>query len=695
MAISQFDRPAEMQLIDTYVPIPFQELAAAGQSKQESFDRALATEDLLTNQLMETPALNEIQLPGTDTRVSLEDAYLVDEAKKGYEDRMEGLSKSYRDKASPEYQNEMRGLVREMRQAFGSQGVFGKAKSNYNEYRRVQELISKNPDILPHRLSGIATELQAGVRPGQIANLQVTSTPSKGTDVTEKLTGLLKNIKTTLNTKGTYSYRDNFGRIVDVKKEEISPQRVKEIAMAEMLTNPALQDELTNMARHSQLTGRDFDITDYVDQVGNIMGATFMQEDVDLGNKFDPYLLAQQKAGLEGESGDIPFSFEGVIQDPNRSKISSPLGMADAKSTAQERVETTDKQLLALENQLDDQGRLFEGGVDVTWKHSEAKRNAINAQREQFDLEQQDQKLKEKAGISDWQIKENYTSEQIEEARNEAASTAVFAFSNRNTFATREQLQQIGESTKDTDAYKGFLGKDKTGKSFSERSKDYKNLLETDAEFKNRNVNFNSIPGDTKKQGTPLGYLNTEGVKNFVLSGNQEVRWHESERSGALESDDYAEADPSKSTINFWGFDTRTGKGGQLIVKMDLRDAEGNKIGTAETKAPRGFRATLLQQGTLQPTEIDLEEQILGQFGPEGSYTRTGNVQVGFDNDSRFEVHVKAPSAVTGNRWLVSMPNKKGDIQEVPYDRRDQMVSALGNLYLTNLKKNQENKNTL
>ena len=54
MAITGYTNPAQMQLIDTYVPIPFQELAQAGAQKQNYYDQGvaqeMATQDILAQQ---------------------------------------------------------------------------------------------------------------------------------------------------------------------------------------------------------------------------------------------------------------------------------------------------------------------------------------------------------------------------------------------------------------------------------------------------------------------------------------------------------------------------------------------------------------------------------------------------------------------------------------------------------------------
>lgn len=42
MSVNRFSKPSEQHVMNTYVPLPFQEILAAGQARQSIYDRSLA-----------------------------------------------------------------------------------------------------------------------------------------------------------------------------------------------------------------------------------------------------------------------------------------------------------------------------------------------------------------------------------------------------------------------------------------------------------------------------------------------------------------------------------------------------------------------------------------------------------------------------------------------------------------------------
>ena len=160
MAISGYSTPAEMQLIDTYVPIPFQELAQAGAQKQNYYDQGVAQEMASQDILSQQYGMNQISLPGTGEVVKLGDNEIVKQRTQSYEDKITELSKSYRDKSSPEYRNELKRIVSDLRKDIGPDGVFGQAVKNREVEAKLQQMYANNPEAFTYRYADVLGDVK-------------------------------------------------------------------------------------------------------------------------------------------------------------------------------------------------------------------------------------------------------------------------------------------------------------------------------------------------------------------------------------------------------------------------------------------------------------------------------------------------------------------------------------------------------
>ena len=92
MAINPYMTPAEQPMVDTYVPIPFQEMAQAGAMTQARYEDAMAREEALGLELANLQGLSSVALPGLaganipveQQRISLPDAQVVASAREEY-----------------------------------------------------------------------------------------------------------------------------------------------------------------------------------------------------------------------------------------------------------------------------------------------------------------------------------------------------------------------------------------------------------------------------------------------------------------------------------------------------------------------------------------------------------------------------------------------------------------------------------
>jgi len=134
MAISRYDTPAQLQLMNTYVPLPYQELMAGLQAKEKQQAAALAGVAKIGD--LETQALNLGNLPeGTDYERVLK-------VQKEIDDKIDALS-SGMDLTTPEGKRAERDLYKYARKVYGQSGIMTAAQASYNARVKLQDEYNK------------------------------------------------------------------------------------------------------------------------------------------------------------------------------------------------------------------------------------------------------------------------------------------------------------------------------------------------------------------------------------------------------------------------------------------------------------------------------------------------------------------------------------------------------------------------
>lgn len=134
MAISRYDTPAQLQLMNTYVPLPYQELMAGLQAKEKQQAAALTGVAKIGD--LETQALNLGNLPeGTDYERVLK-------VQKEIDDKIDALS-SGMDLTTPEGKRAERDLYKYARKVYGQSGIMTAAQASYNARVKLQDEYNK------------------------------------------------------------------------------------------------------------------------------------------------------------------------------------------------------------------------------------------------------------------------------------------------------------------------------------------------------------------------------------------------------------------------------------------------------------------------------------------------------------------------------------------------------------------------
>ncbi len=159
MAINRYDKPAQLQLMNTHVPLPYQEIMQGLMAKEKAQEAGIA--GLIKVGNLETPALKLGNLEeGTDYE-------RVMKAKEELDKKINTLT-HMTDLTSPEGRRALLEFDRYATKAFSSKGIFGGAKANYAERAKIEEEYKK----ALYKKNGIkANQLQASLA-NQSAGLQ-------------------------------------------------------------------------------------------------------------------------------------------------------------------------------------------------------------------------------------------------------------------------------------------------------------------------------------------------------------------------------------------------------------------------------------------------------------------------------------------------------------------------------------------
>lgn len=146
--INRYDTPAESNIINTYTPIPFDEIAKAGMARQQRYDQAALLEDQAP-ELIGGPSLEAIQLAGVPGTLAVGDRARVEALNQELTRRLDNLSQAAgtMDKGDAAYQRELRRLYRDISREKSPTGVYGRAAANVATAQELQKRIAENPDL--------------------------------------------------------------------------------------------------------------------------------------------------------------------------------------------------------------------------------------------------------------------------------------------------------------------------------------------------------------------------------------------------------------------------------------------------------------------------------------------------------------------------------------------------------------------
>ena len=260
---NRYDSVAQYNPVDTYVPIPFQEISQAAQYRQKRADEIEATEVKLGD-LAVAKGLDAVRLSNGEL-MKVND---LTDAKKFVDDynlKLTSIANKIGtgDRSNPDYRREVLKLTSELKNALGSEGALGKATYNQEQYKQLQETlmksaddISKQPwlagqydDELRRFASSPGSALQSGVGIG------------KYVDRVKDIDDLTKGMESQFMGAGKPTVDEN-GVITYSQSKGVSPTRIAEVVKNVMSTGnigKSFQDEAIHLTKRYMRDGLDRD----------------------------------------------------------------------------------------------------------------------------------------------------------------------------------------------------------------------------------------------------------------------------------------------------------------------------------------------------------------------------------------------------------------------------------------------------
>lgn len=146
MAINQFSYVPEQPILNTYVPLPYEELAATGAAKQRRYDLASQKENELADLIGNVKALKEVSAYGQTYKVGDYDYTRDYLAKLNKELGSKAEEIASGDKGARDYQNWLSNKAREVRQELTT-GKLADINQAYGTYQAQQKSLAEAKDL--------------------------------------------------------------------------------------------------------------------------------------------------------------------------------------------------------------------------------------------------------------------------------------------------------------------------------------------------------------------------------------------------------------------------------------------------------------------------------------------------------------------------------------------------------------------
>ena len=721
MAINRYDQPAEAQFINTYVPIPFDDIAKVALLKQARID-----EDLEKQQNMLATYSSFKTAPGQDERSrdkilnEIQQDFASLQEQPGTLGFRQGLSNITTKWGTD---TRVQNLKRNQETYDKMLAEYNKAKQEKVPMQNLREMESALNDYYNYGEEGMRSKQGSGVltSPGykgyvdvykgwqeRVNDVKPSSNQTVYNDKTGKYMITEKNAGVTLNALSApfgIQWKEEYKngkKVVTVDHEDFSRNGFRRLMETEEGGQVMINAKEELRKRGEDLTQENLMNEAYsqtLQTVQQIMSER-VQSDRSIDMDADPYALAAYKKSLD--DSEVTFS-NPILMTVSGSKLVSPKKIDEAKTTLSANVKEMDDKLLSFKesNNLKERTETYttpEGksytrtfyespdGTDMTDEYNKMLEEKNSFQRKLIEIQDVENKAKQEAGLSkDYAPSEKAVKEAEKAARNTVARVHA---ANMLEGSGNEQMDSETESQVYQDAYENELQKQ------DPNWKRYKNILQerANASVEQRAVTrFNSKPLNEMAETMGLQHF-AENKPGELGGGTGRIQWVQDQGKG-FTNKDYEDIDNSRAPEYLgWAEDPEDGKL-KFVYRFYKRGSTKENpelMNAVKVDAPAGTAEFLVKNGEITPAEIYLN-QILSK---EGLGEDEANKQLnmpGFENNYRLKFETLTPAerslSSTGSQFKITFPvydEKSGRVvrEERTYYEKQQAVTDLIGYYM-------------
>ena len=666
--INAYDQPAQYQAVDTYVPIPFQEIMAAGMQKQRQYEEAENLTDKAFEDLESQSGLKYINAPGSNTPIEVGDYQRVEDRKKYYTGVIDELVMNTPDKGSPMYRSKITNVIRQLRKDLSPEGTFGAARANYSTYSEMMKNIRESEDAAnnPFLLQGKRQELLDFAKRSKtgVAQLSNMSTIGKDPQLNKQLTDVLENMKANLSTQLDADLAN--GVIRKDEYEGIAYNKAYQNALNTIMTTPSIYNSLGQQASwEKDVYGRDTNPEQAAKNLAANMANVFAYGKSTKDIKLDSGWATMQKENTPtGMEMPINYNIPGTGLGSYGDIESSISDNINKLREADEVVATYDAALAKNENAtvIDDATNQPISVKDLRDK-AVANREAANAKLQEVRTFQQ--QADRFGGLTEDQISEE------DKVKAKQAAAKDYTSKIRQSFLTEteeDKQQYINEN------WKIFVP------GFREKAKARDKFIKDSEKIRTTNSNI-IIPSKAE-----INTYDAEGFKTLALKGNLKYAETTDGKVGEISLDEKEKIDPTKSVFMGRGISKDDGT---FEYYYSTYDSEGKKVADVRVPGSKLDELNLANKG-----QLELPGQGLRGIGDRirtvtDNKSGYGNMSFSSSTGKSLNITVSKPST-EGGEYRVLLPKADGTKQVVPFAGKD--AEQKMHVYIYNLEQNLKNK---